>query len=221
MKERFQAPDSGVRLDKLAHATIEWEEDFLVDMVNRRLSFYSDGEVCSLADVYERAEKADAKTRWLARLAGRSPRELIRLFDTIFREHDRRFSGSATRVPLNDDSLENGADIYVKDVCEGHYDARAIAQVVRLGVVTFTNRDVQRTFRINDASARNRIRSWEESGMVQLSGTRAAEGGQGGKPQNEYSVVDLRVARIIERGLVAADFTEDDADLDEQDTQPD
>lgn len=143
-------------------------------------------------------------------MAGRSPRELIRVLDTVFREHDRRFAANPERVPLTDESVDQGADVYVKDVCEIHYDPKAIGQVVRLGLLTFTNRDVQRTFRINDASARNRIRGWEQSGMVRLTGTRAAEGGQGGKPQNEYSVADGRVSRIIERQLVPPDLAEDD-----------
>ena len=51
--------------------------------------------------------------------------------------------------------------------------------------------------------ARTRIQSWESAGIIKLTGTRAAEGAQGGKPANEYTIVDARVERVMRRQLVA------------------
>jgi len=52
VKDKFQKPESGVRLDKIAHATIEWNEEFLEEMINQRLSFFSSGKVCSLPAMF-------------------------------------------------------------------------------------------------------------------------------------------------------------------------
>lgn len=75
-------------------------------------------------------------------------------------------------------------------------------QIYRLDKLKFTNGDVQAQFRINAQSARNKIKLWEDAGVAKQTGTRAAEGEQGGKPSYEYSIVDARIARIIRNKLV-------------------
>jgi hypothetical protein len=69
----------------------------------------------------------------------------------------------------------------------------------------FTNKDVQGTFRVSAQSARAKIKNWEDAGIVKQTGTRAPEGEQGGKPSQEYSIVDARVERIVLRGLIQSE----------------
>ena len=83
------------------------------------------------------------------------------------------------------------------------YGERLLAQIFRLNRATFTNKDVQLTFRVGAQSARTRIQSWENAGIIKFSGTRAAEGALGGKPANEYTIIDTRVERVMRRQLVA------------------
>jgi hypothetical protein len=81
----------------------------------------------------------------------------------------------------------------------------------------FTNKDVQNTFRVGAQSARTRIQSWENAGIIKLSGTRAAEGAQGGKPANEYAIVDTRVERIMTHQLVS--YATDEPEFDFHSTE--
>ncbi len=135
----------------------------------------------------------------------RSPREVIRLVDVIIREHDIRHAAAADNVLLSVASIEGGLDKYVTDVITTIYGERLLGQIFRLNRTVFTNKDVQLTFRVGAQSARTRIQSWENAGIVKLSGTRAAEGTLGGKPANEYTIVDTRIERVMTRQLVTYD----------------
>jgi hypothetical protein len=123
--------------------------------------------------------------------------------DVIIREHDI----SHAEALLDDTSIEQGLDKYASDVVSTIYGERLLAQIFRLKKVTFTNKDVQLTFRVGPQSARTRIQSWENAGIIKFTGTRAAEGAQGGKPANEYTITDARVERVMRRELVS--YTDD------------
>jgi predicted transcriptional regulator len=96
-------------------------------------------------------------------------------------------------------------DKYVKERINAVYQERTLGQIYRLNDTKFTNKDVQGTFRVNVQSARAKIKNWEDAGLVKQTGTRAPEGDQGGKPSYEYSIVDARVERIIQRRLIQLD----------------
>jgi hypothetical protein len=123
--------------------------------------------------------------------------------DVVIREHDISHAQKTEVVLLDSTSIENGLDKYVTDVVSIVYGERLLAQIFRLNKLSFTNKDVQLTFRVGAQSARTRIQSWENAGIIKLTGTRAAEGAQGGKPANEYTIVDSRVERVMRRQLVA------------------
>jgi hypothetical protein len=59
---------------------------------------------------------------------------------------------------------------------------------------------VQQTFRVGAQSARTRIQSWENAGIIRLTGTQAAEGARG-RPVYQYTIVDSRVERAMRRQL--------------------
>ena len=139
-----------------------------------------------------------------------SPRELIRLMDTVLMEHDIRHSDKPDAPLIDNESVEAGQDKYVTERINTVYSERTLGQIYRLKSTKFTNKDVQARFRINPQSARNKIKTWEDAGIVKQTGTRAAEGDQGGKPSYEYSIVDSRVERIILNALIEYDDVEED-----------
>ena len=135
-------------------------------------------------------------------IAMRSPRELVRLMDTIIVEHDIRNAAEEKGCLLSQVSIDAGLDKYVKERINSVYQEKTLGQIYRLRDVKFTNKDVQGAFRVNAQSARTKIKNWEDAGIVKQTGTRAPEGEQGGKPSFEYSVVDARVERIIRKKLI-------------------
>lgn len=201
VKGVFESGKYPVRLDKIGHATVSWDDGFLLLMLEKRIQFYSGGRY-GLAGLLAKEVAVDQVKQELIRVSMRSPRELIRLMDVIVREHDILYSEDVVFHLIGNDSIEAGLDKYVSDVVTTVYGERLLAQIFRLNKETFTNKDVQLTFRVGAQSARTRIQSWENAGIIKFSGTRAAEGALGGKPANEYTVIDARVERVMRRQLV-------------------
>jgi len=198
VQDHFNSEKS-VRLDKIAHANITWNAESLREMVEKRISFFSNG-TRGFRDLLHPSLDPDLVFTELVDLSVSSPRELIKLLDTIIREHDAR--GDDAPDLIDRTSLDSGQDKYAKETIGTWYSDKALQQVLRLGKTAFVNRDVQTIFRITDQGARVRINGWEDAGLVRQSGTAPSE--LGGKPVNRYIVADARVERIIVRGLDSA-----------------
>lgn len=214
VKPYLESDQYRVRLDKIAYSTITWDSAFFMRMLDERILFFSEGRL-KFSDLFTNDSNVPQIVNDLIGTSMRSPRELIRLMDTIITEHDIAHADSGETVLINNQSVEDGQDKYVKDRIDSVYNEKTLGQIYRLQSLKFTNKDVQTRFRVNPQSARNKIKLWEDAGIVKHTGTRAAEGEQGGKPSYEYSVVDARVERVIRKGLVAYDeLPEGEEDID-------
>jgi hypothetical protein len=200
-----------IRLDKIAHANITWNNASLREMIDSRVRFFSSNKF-DFSGLIDESISADELFEGLVGLSVSSPRELIKLLDIIVREHDSR--GSDAPKKLDSVSLEIGQDKYATETIGTWFKEKPLQQVLRLGKTSFVNRDVQTVFKITDQGARVRINGWEDAGLVRQSGTAPSE--LGGKPVNRYVVADARVERIIVRELDAAvgAGAEDDEDED-------
>lgn len=198
VRDHFQSEKYTVRLDKLAHSNITWNAESLRSMIEARISFFSEGKL-KFHDLFEKSVNIEEAFNSLISIAIKSPRELIKLLDTVFREHDAR--GDEAPSLVDEQSLTTGQDKYVVETIGGFYSDKPLQQVLRLGRTAFVNKDVQGAFKIGDQSARVKIKNWEDVGLVRQSGTQAAESDLGGQPAYRFVVADARVARIIERKL--------------------
>jgi hypothetical protein len=214
VKAVFERAEYPVRLDKIGHATVSWDDDFFAPMLDKRVCFFSDGRH-EFSGLFSSDADVSRLCIELVRIAMRSPRELIRLMDVIVREHDISNATRAEVTLLSPDSVERGIDKYVKDVVSTVYGERLLAQIFRLNKSIFTNKDVQQTFRVGAQSARTRIQSWENAGIIRLTGTQAAEGARG-RPVYQYTIVDSRVERAMRRQL----FTYSEPVVEEPDFEP-
>jgi hypothetical protein len=204
IKPYFEGEKYPVRLDKIAHATIEWDNSFFSEMLDARIRFFSNDKF-RFKDLFDQSVDVSLAITSIVSIAMRSPRELVRVMDMIVVEHDIKNASSSTSALLTQESIEAGLDKYVKERINAVYQERTLGQIYRLNDTKFTNKDVQGTFRVNVQSARAKIKNWEDAGLVKQTGTRAPEGDQGGKPSYEYSIVDARVERIIQRRLIQLD----------------
>jgi hypothetical protein len=183
-----------VRLDKISHANITWTKEGLREMIDARVEFFSDKKM-DFAGMFDNGVDIEDIFGRAVSLSMKSPRELIKLFDTIVREHDAR--GAADL--LDQQSVDIGSDKYVIETIGTWYSDKLLQQVLRLGEVSFVNKDVQSKFKISDQGARKKIQTWEDVGLVKQEGTLPSDAG--GKPVHRYVVADPRVARMIERRL--------------------
>lgn len=199
VRDHFQSEKYMVRLDKLAHSNILWNKDNLRNMLEARVHFFSSGNL-KFADLFESSVDPEAAFSTLIEIAINSPRELIKLMDTIVREHD--ILNESAFVKIDSDSIEIGLDKYVTETIGGFFPDKFLQQVLRLGRKSFVNRDVQAAFKIGDQGARVKIKIWEDVGLVRQSGTQATASESGGKPAYRFVIADARVERIIDRKLV-------------------
>lgn len=185
-----------VRLDKIANAQITWTPDNLLEMLNRRIKFYSNNTI-AFDDIFESDIEPTKVFLALSTLSVKSPRELIKLMDILFREHDARGGEASPKIDLT--TIELAQDIYAKETIENWYKKTVLQQLYRLGKTTFINKDVQSTFRIGGQGARNKITKWSDIGLVRQNGS--IPGDSGGKPSFRYEIADPRAKRIVERRL--------------------
>jgi hypothetical protein len=190
-----------VRLDKLAHSEVSWTEEFLREMIDSRVSFFSSNRFSKFLYLTEDVDEGYKKIGEVVELAMKSPRETIRLLDTVVREFDSTYASEEQKRRLSDQDLEQGMDKYVSDVIWSMYDKDVLSQILRLNRSTFINKEVQAAFKISAPSATNRIVKWQDAGAITQTGKREAEGGVGGKPSNEYSIADPRIRRLSEKKL--------------------
>ncbi|HOU55135.1 MAG TPA: hypothetical protein PLQ97_14495 [Myxococcota bacterium] len=203
VREQYSNDQFPVRLDKIANAEISWTTIYLQNLVNERLRYFSDKKVVSFAQLCDPTVDSNTALREIVEISMQSPRELIRILDTVVREHDELTTDIEPPPLLSPASIEAALDQYAIDTAKRMYSNSKVVlqQILRLGKNLFTNRDLQVAFKMNPNSARNRISTWTDTGIVTLTGSRPAEGGVGGKPAHEYSVVDQRVRRLIDRTL--------------------
>ncbi|MER9421299.1 hypothetical protein NKI88_02410 [Mesorhizobium sp. M0317] len=196
----FEGSELPVRLDKLGHATVAWDNKFFKLMLDQRVRYFSENRF-DLAGLFQGDVEQGKFLGEMVKVAMRSPREVIRIMDVIVREHDVMHAHLDIAPLLTWDAIEAGLDQYVKDRISSIFGDRLLSQIFRLNRTSFTNKDVQRVFRVGAQSARTRIQSWENAGIIKLVGTKQAEGGLG-RPVNEYSIMDARIERVMVRQLI-------------------
>jgi hypothetical protein len=201
VREEYKSEQLPVRLDKIANATISWEDTFLKDLVKKRLRHFSGSRITSFDELCEDSVDSEEVLNQIIQLSMKSPRELIRVLDTIIREHDDQYARDDRSPRLVQQTIDTALNKYSIETVSQIFDKSHIRQILRLRKPAFINKDLQQTFKINDQTARNRIRNWSDAGIVSHTGDRPAEGGTGGKPAHEYTVTDNRVRRLLEREL--------------------
>ncbi len=207
VQHHFQGKHA-IRLDKIAHANITWDGNSLRDMVEARINFFSEGKE-EFRSLFDAGLDGDEVFKQICEIGLMSPREIIRIMDMLFREHDARGAEGL----LDKVTLDVAFDKYAIETIGTWYQEKYIQQAFRLGMTSFVNRDVQSKFKIGDQGARVKIKNWEEFGLVRQDGTVPSD--LGGKPVYRYVITDPRAIRIINRKLVeivGADIEADEAE---------
>lgn len=213
VKEPYESGQLAIRLDKIANVPIRWEHQQLVDMVASRMKHFSSAtDTVEFSDLCDGDVDAAKILDTVINLSMRSPREVVRILDTILREHDELTASESTVRKLSNNSIEAGLNKYVKDRLPAVFDESHIKYLARLDKKTFLNRDVQQTFKISDQAARARIDNWVKSGLVKFSGVRVPDSESGGKPPNEYSIADTRMIWALEKNLYRTAETLEDVE---------
>ena len=193
------SPERGfpVRWDKIPNGEIAWSDDYLRQLIGRRLRYFSTERHSSLQDICEATVNAEAIVPGLFELAERSPRNLISLLDITVSQHIQ--SNQTDYRLLSAASFDRGMDEYARTSLSNSGQIAIATQIAKVKATTFTTRDVASRFGISPQAARGRIENWQGSGLVEYLESKV--GPDGGRPVDYFSIGDPRLQRFIERAL--------------------
>lgn len=186
-----------VRLDKIRNWEMSWTREELREMIDRRLTAYSDNRVRDLLSITD--NNMDDIYDLVIDHAMSSPREIIHILDAIFREHARH-STQETGVLISRESVERGIDDYCSRRVRDLYPGEIIRAITRLPSARFTSADVQSVLKISKQSASVRINKWVDDGYIE----RTEDSRSGKDPSKaiyQYKVKEKRLERLIQRGI--------------------
>lgn len=186
-----------IRWDKIPNGKIAWNHDYLYELIQRRLEYFSDGKVSRLRQICEPGIDERVMIDSLIALSEASPRHLITLLDVMLTEHIQR--NPHAPVLLSSDSIDQGMDIYARRSLDNSGQTEIADQIAKVQAVRFATREVASRFGKGSQAARARIDAWVQTGLVSYDGSES--GPQGGRPVDYFKVEDSRVQRVIERKL--------------------
>lgn len=186
-----------VRWDKIPSGGISWNNDFLKKLVDLRIKHFSNNKLTSLADICEEGLNSDNTLIELIKLSENSPRSLITMLDIVVSEHIQ--ANQQGHQKLDENAFAAGMDIYARKSLTDSGRNGDADQIAKIKISLFSTKDVAARFGINPQNARAKIDSWQKMGLIMQQESRV--GAAGGRPVDYFSVLDPRVARVIERSL--------------------
>jgi predicted transcriptional regulator len=187
------------RPDRIQQFALSWGEKELRTMLSRRLAAFSGGKVDDLGQLTD-ANLAEPLHFIIVLFANGSPRDMIRVCQEILSEQLRIDPSSKN---LGYEALREGITKFSVKRSQELLPAHVLRDLLKVGRVEFTTNYVANNiFKIEVNSARNKIRLWEQMGVVE----RIGEIHTGGRPVFNYAVSDVRVARSMLPQLSFLDF---------------
>jgi hypothetical protein len=179
--------DQGGRPDRVQVFRLSWSVSELQNMLEQRLSAFSNATVRTLDSLMCADVNLDVDLL-VAYLAFGSPRDVIRLAKTIVDEQ-LRLSSSDTCIQEN--AIWNGvrrfSDQRAQELAGDH-----LSELRKVGQPTFTiNYVANDVYHVSHEAARSRIQKWSQTGVVQQIGEVP---NPPNRPLHLYGIVDPRVA---------------------------
>lgn len=191
-----------IRLDRIQHFKLEWEQNQIKEMINTRLKVLSDSKFDTLEEILN-CNADDIEDIFL--FAQNSPRDSINILNYIFDIHINRLKDVGSKPDRND--IYQGIDRF----CENKFneivpDKTQQANLKRLKMSTFTipklGNDI---FKVNENTIRNIIMPWTRAGFV-ITLSNKVSSKTNKRQVNLYSVNDIVIARHICSNQPLGDF---------------
>lgn len=188
-----------VRWDKIPNGEISWNEDYLAELIDKRIQYFSKEKLHSLSDICDSNINVKTITTELIQLSESSPRNLITLMDNVISEHIQFQQGNHTKLNMN--SFSMGMDAYSISALRNLGLDKFAEQIAKLEIQTdkFVTKDVSDRSRLGYQAARGKIDQWINAGLVEYSDSKV--GTSGGRPVDQFAFSDPRLKRIIDRNL--------------------
>lgn len=188
------------RPDRVQQFTLSWNETQITEMLSRRLSAFSGGQVKSLSDLTNEQLAAPLQ-HLVVTYANGSPRDMIRVCQEILSEQLRV---DPTSELFGAEAIVKGLLKFSKQRAQEIGGGDVLRELMKIGRIDFTASYIaSRIFKISANSARNKISHWVEKGIVE----RVGEERTGSRPVHRYAIADVRVARAAMGEMDFIEFT--------------
>lgn len=196
---RRKLNEKGIRFDKFKPIDVSWTDDDTLKILEKRLTYFA------IKKPYNADEILEDKT-WILDLIGlvnKSPRDLIRLFSTIYDEQS--ISNSESKV-FQKEIITQAKIKYCK-----HYDyysvfpskigtkediVSIVNKVLKVGKKNFKSSNLVSEFKFSTQSANSYIKIMKDYGLIH-------DNEQIVSTTKEYIVIDTKINYLIENNIKA------------------
>jgi hypothetical protein len=191
----------GGRRDRIQEFNLTWSEASLAEMMTKRLTAFSDGQIQSLNDLA--VSDLDFDLHSLATfLSAGSPRDLIRMCGRMVSEHINRFDADGR---LSEADVWQGVTTFAAELT----DERAkkfLPDLIRLDAYRFTQNHVANDLlKISKQATGAKVSEWRKTGLVdKITEMQDARF----RPQHLYGVSHPMLAIALRPGATVRDILE-------------
>lgn len=183
--QKFARPDR-VKVHSLAWSRLE-----LTNVLQKRLQAFSGTNIHSFNDLLENG--VDEIDSILALLANGSPRNLVRICESIFTVHSEE---DPEGTKISNVALTKGIDDMCSELCIEAYGPDVVRDLMRIGRELFTINYISNDiFKFNANSGRAKVKNWSNLGIVKQIGTVSVS--TSNKPVNFYHILDPALNRVV------------------------
>lgn len=193
--ENHYAQDA--RQDRVQEFRLEWKYDELCNMIDRRLTAYSDGRITALNQIFE-IDSIDIN-RIIISFSNNSPRNVIRILQDTMDEQVRL--NTSKKVQLA--SLDLGIKKFCREQAKIHFGLEIIGQLKRISNVGFTTNYLSNDLYKSANTARRRIQIWEEKNAIKQV---CSVPNKTGRPSPYYLIVDSSLIPVVMESSAVKDL---------------
>lgn len=182
--------DVGVRYDKLKPIDITWSNEELNDIINNRLSYFSDKKVIELKSIIP-----EKHIDTIIELTKQSPRHLIMLLSKIY---DEQITIDAKSTMFCNDAVEKGLANFAQNFDFGTFYGgnnpetvkKTVKTLLKIQKVEFESQDIVAAYKISTQAANGKIRTMLDYGLIDdiTEGTKT----------KQYRISEPRIRFLIE-----------------------
>ncbi|TDK41824.1 P-loop ATPase, Sll1717 family [Algoriphagus formosus] len=188
------------RPDRINIHSLIWSRDRLLEMLSKRLTAFSGGNISKLQQIYEGKNSMgidDAVTI----LSWRSPRNVIRICQELIAEQTLI---SADINKLDKRVLDRASLKISEKVCQEIYGQDGLSEIKRLDRELFSiNYLATNVYKVSNNAIRPRTTSWMDKGFLFQAGR---DRSNSKKPTNLYFIADPRASRLVNSKKIVTDW---------------
>lgn len=183
----------GVRFDKFRPIDVTWTSQEIIEIINKRISFFSN-KAKNIQDLLVDSNEKDG----IIMLANYSPRDLFHLFANIYDEQSVIDSSSSyfSREAINNGKLKFCKEYEYYALFPSNRNSkddvfRNINRLLKTGKTTLRSNDLASVLKVNPATANTYIKIMSDFNFIKMT-----------DEQYVYNIIDPKIKYLIENKII-------------------